>query len=156
MIACHDSSCQVIYVSHMKGMLRMESNQIFEKGGKASENFTGTAYVKMLVPDKKGVYNCQVYDVFFEPGGRNDWHTHEGGQLLLCTDGIGYYQEKGKAARRLEKGDVVEIPPHVEHWHGAAPNSAFSHIGISPNTQKGGTQWIVRVTDTEYNEATGG
>jgi quercetin dioxygenase-like cupin family protein len=134
----------------------MSINQIFPKGVLMAANFTGDAYVNFLIPDADGVYNCQVYDVVFGPSCRNDWHTHAGGQLLLCTDGIGYYQERGKTARRLQKGDIVEIPPNVEHWHGAAPDSEFSHIGISPNTQKGAAVWFKAVTDEEYAAATGG
>lgn len=134
----------------------MYTQPIFPKGTKAEANFTGTAFVNMLFPDADGAYNCQIYDVVFEPGTRNDWHTHEGGQLLLCTDGEGYFQEKGKSAIKLQKGDVVEIPPHVAHWHGAAPNNSFTHIGISPNTQKGGAKWLSPVTDEEYKKAIGG
>jgi quercetin dioxygenase-like cupin family protein len=130
-------------------------NVIFSKGSKASPDFfTGTAYVNMLVSDMEAVYNCQVYDVVFEAGVRNNWHKHPGGQLLLVTDGKGYYQERGKAAQLLQKGDVVAIPPDVEHWHGAAPDSSFTHIGISPNTQKGDAVWLAPVTDEEYKEAT--
>lgn len=134
----------------------MSSNEIFSKGSRAAANFTGAAFVNMLVSDTSGIYNCQVYDVIFEPGCRNDWHIHAGGQILLCTDGVGYYQEKGKLARRLQRGDVVEIPPEVEHWHGAAPDSSFTHIGISPNTQKGAATWLSPVTEEEYMKATGG
>jgi len=129
-------------------------NLIFPKGSKMTANFTGDAFVNFLIPDMDGVYNCQVYDVLFEPGCRNDWHIHAGGQLLLCTDGVGYYQEKGKPARRLQKGDIVEIQPDIEHWHGAAPDSIFTHIGISTNTQKGAATWSSPVTDEEYAEAT--
>ena len=64
-------------------------------------------------------------NVTFEPGCRNNWHSHTGGQLLIAVGGVGYYQERGKAARRLLPGDVVEIAPNVEHWHGAAPDSWF-------------------------------
>ncbi len=132
----------------------MDINLIFPKGVKMDAHFTGTAFVNFLVPDKNGVYNCQVYDVLFEAGCRNDWHSHPGGQFLLCTDGIGYYQERGKSARRLKKGDVVEIPPDIVHWHGAAPDTAFSHIGISANTQKGPAAWLGAVTKEEYLSAT--
>ena len=132
------------------------SNQIFPKGGQVSANFTGMAFVNMLVPDIQGVYNCQVYDVLFKASCRNSWHIHPGGQLLLCTDGEGYYQEKGKAAQRLKKGDVVQIPPNVVHWHGAAPDSDFTHIGISPNTDKGAAVWLESVSDEEYSAATRG
>ena len=130
----------------------MES--IFLKGNKVAANFIGAAYVNMLVKDIDGVYNCQAYDVVFEAGTRNHWHKHPGGQILLVTAGKGYYQERGKPARVLHYGDVVEIPPDVEHWHGAAPDSQFTHIGISPNTQKGGAVWLGPVTDEEYKEAT--
>lgn len=134
----------------------MASNTIFPKGSQVTANFTGSAFVNMLVPDVSGIYNCQVYDVVFEPGCRNDWHIHAGGQILLCTAGSGYYQEKGQPARRLQRGDLVEIPPQVEHWHGAAPDSSFTHIGISPNTPMGGATWLLPVTDEEYQQATGG
>jgi len=131
-------------------------NQIFPKGAPASANFSGQAFVNLLVPDTEGLYDCQVYDVVFAAACRNSWHTHPGGQLLLCTDGEGYYQEKGQAARRLKKGDVVQIPPHVVHWHGAAPDRDFTHIGISPNTDKGAVAWLEPVSDEEYNAATKG
>lgn len=131
----------------------MTHDPIFPKGIRANKNFTGAAYVNFLVPDTDATYDCQVYDVVFEPGCRNNWHSHGAGQLLLCTDGVGYYQEKGKSARCLVRGDVVEIPPSVIHWHGAAPDSAFTHIGISPNAHKG-VEWLSPVTDEEYERAT--
>jgi quercetin dioxygenase-like cupin family protein len=135
--------------------MNQNENAIFTKGDKVSpEFFIGTAYLNRLVPDTEAIYNCQVYDVIFEPGARNNWHKHPGGQLLLVTSGAGYYQERGKPACLLQKGDVVTIPPDVEHWHGAAPDSEFTHIGISPNTQKGGAEWLGPVTDAEYKEAT--
>ena len=129
---------------------------IFAKGVQATANFTGAAWVNLLVPDADGVYNCQAYDVLFEAGARNDWHSHPGGQLLFATDGKGYYQEKGKPAIMLQKGDVVQILPDVVHWHGAAPDNDFTHLGVSPNTQKGGTVWMTPVTEEEYQRATGG
>lgn len=134
----------------------MVKNALFPKGSRAAEHFTGTAYVNMQIPDARNSYQCQVYDVVFAPGSRNDWHSHAGGQFLLCTDGVGYYQEKGKPERRLQRGDVVEIPPDVIHWHGAAPDSSFMHIGISPQTEKGSATWYAPVTDAEYNKTTGG
>jgi quercetin dioxygenase-like cupin family protein len=130
-------------------------NSVFPKGEKAAAAavFTGTAYLNMLVPDKDNLYTCQVYDVVFEAGARNHWHKHPGGQILLVTAGKGYYQERGKSSRLLRPGDVVAIPPGVEHWHGAVRNCDFTHIGISPNTQKGGAKWLGPVTDAEYTEA---
>jgi 4-carboxymuconolactone decarboxylase len=64
------------------------NNPIFAKGEKASADFfIGTAWVNMLVAEG----DTQVYDVLFEPGARNNWHSHAAGQILLCTDGAGCY-----------------------------------------------------------------
>ena len=124
---------------------------IFPKGEKApAEYFTGTVWVRLLVPNDTTL-NCQIGNVRFEPGARNNWHMHPGGQILIATDGIGYYQEKGKPIQMLRKGDVVNIPPDVEHWHGASHDSEFTHIAVNPNTQKGIVVWLERVTDEEYN-----
>ena len=126
-------------------------NIIFPKGEKApADYFTGTVSVKVLVPNDSTL-NCQIGNVVFEPGARNNWHTHPGGQILLATNGIGYYQEKGKPIQLLRKGDVVNILPDVEHWHGASPDSEFTHIAVNTNTQKGIVVWLQRVTDEEYN-----
>jgi len=126
-------------------------NTIFPKGEKApADYFTGTVWVRMLVPNDP-ILNCQIANVVFEPGARNNWHTHSGGQILIATDGIGYYREKGKPIQLLRKGDVVKILPDVEHWHGASPDSEFTHIAINTNIQKGIVVWLDRVTDEEYN-----
>lgn len=124
---------------------------IFPKGDKApAEYFTGTVWVKMLVPNDD-TFNCQIGNVVFEPGARNNWHKHPGGQILIGTDGIGYYQEKGKPIQLLHKGDVVKILPDVIHWHGASRGNEFTHLAINTNTQKGIVEWLERVTDDEYN-----
>ena len=125
-------------------------SKIFPKGEKApADYFTGTAWVKILVLTD-ATLNCQVANVVFEPGARNNWHTHPGGQILIATGGIGYYQEKDKPVQLFSKGDVIKILPGVVHWHGASPDSEFTHIAINPNTQKGVVEWLERVTDEEY------
>jgi len=124
---------------------------IFPKGDKiTNNNFTGTAWLQMLLINDS-IYNTSIGNVTFEPGARTNWHKHPGGQILLITDGQGYYQERGKPAQLLKKGDVVKIPPMVEHWHGAAPNKSLTHIAIGPNTDKGSVVWLKPVTDEEYN-----
>lgn len=125
----------------------------FPRGEAAPANFTGNAWVAMLVDNKD--YDLSAYNVTFAPGTRNNWHSHSVGQVLLCTEGAGYYQERGKAARRLVPGSVVEIPADTEHWHGAAPDSGFAHLGITPRAASNKTTWGGPVTDAEYAEATG-
>jgi quercetin dioxygenase-like cupin family protein len=127
-----------------------KDTRIFPGGEKASADyFTGTTWVKKLVDET--AYNCMIGNVTFEPGARNNWHSHPAGQILLATQGTGYYQEKGGPIRLLHKGDVVQIPPGIVHWHGASPDSEFTHIAINPNIQKGVVEWMQRVTDEEYN-----
>jgi len=104
----------------------------------------------MLVDDDK-TFNCPIGNVTFAPGARNNWHKHPGGQILLVTCGKGYYQEKGKPVLLLHKGDVVKIPPNVEHWHGATPNCQFSHLAIGTNPRSGEAEWLLPVSDEEYN-----
>lgn len=123
---------------------------LFPKGDKASpEYFTGNTWVNNLVPGDTPLHTW-IGNVVFEPGARNNWHTHPGGQVLIATQGTGYYQEKGKPIQVLHPGDVVQILPDVVHWHGASPESEFTHIAITTNTSKGTVVWLERVTDEEY------
>ena len=126
----------------------------FPKGNPAPANFTGKAWVAMMVDNRD--YDMSAYNVTFAPGTRNNWHSHSVGQVLFCTEGTGYYQERGRKARRLEPGSVVEIPANTEHWHGAAPDSEFVHIGITPKAASNKTIWGGPVTAKEYAEAAGG
>ena len=109
--------------------------QPYPLGNKLSPNpnFTGEVWLASLSEQKE--LNVPMANVTFEPGCRNSWHSHKAGQLLIATAGIGYYQEKGKSARRLFPGDIVEIAPDVVHGHGAAPDSWFAHIAITTNPQ---------------------
>jgi quercetin dioxygenase-like cupin family protein len=110
--------------------------------------FTGTSYLAPLTD--KGL---NIANVTFEPRCRNFWHIHhKGGQILLVTGGRGYYQEWGKPARELKAGDVVNIPPEVKHWHGAAKDSWFSHLAISVPAACASTEWCEEVSDQEYSK----
>lgn len=127
-----------------------EQNSIFPLGDKANPDyFTGNAWVKILVSENE--FNSVIGNVTFAAGARNNWHTHPGGQILIVTDGIGYYQEKGKAIQLIQKGDVVKIPADIVHWHGASQDSAMTHIAITAVTPKGAVDWLEKVTDEEFN-----
>lgn len=131
-----------------------ETESVFPKGEKiTNSNFTGTAWLQMLV-NNDSIYNTTIGNVTFNPGARTNWHKHPAGQILLVTEGMGYYQEKGKPAQLISKDDVVRIPPDTEHWHGATPNSSLTHIAINPKTDKGSVVWLKPVTDEEYNQST--
>lgn len=133
----------------METSIPKEDNRIFPKGELINNAyFSGTAWHQRLVTDSEN-FDVTVGNVVFEAGVRNNWHSHPGGQILLCTKGAGYYQEKGKPVQRLGVGDVVEILPDVVHWHGATPDSDFEHIAIGTQTHKGAVVWMEPVTDEE-------
>lgn len=116
-----------------------------------AQYFIGNSYLKPLTNPKETVF---IANVTFEPGCRNNWHIHHaksgGGQLLVCVDGEGWYQEEGKKARSLKPGDVVTIPAGVKHWHGAKADSWFSHIAIECPGEKTANEWFEPVTDEIY------
>ena len=118
-----------------------------------SKFFIGQSYLAQLTKEKS--LNCPIYNVTFEPGCRNNWHSHTGGQILIAVGGKGLYQERGKEARLLMPGDIVEIVPNVEHWHGATPDSWFSHLAIECNPQTNKNTWLEAVDDTWYLKAAG-
>lgn len=126
-------------------------SKIFPGGNKVtSNNFIGEVWVNMLVPTDS-IFDTQMGNVTFAPGSRSNWHSHPSGQILLVTEGLGYYQEKGQPVKLMRKGDVVKCQPNVTHWHGASPDKSVTHIAISPNMEKGGVVWLEKVTDEEYN-----
>lgn len=130
----------------------LKRRDVFPKGEKIdSSTFNGEAWLAPLIDNTDA--DLAASNVTFAPGVRNNWHTHSIGQILLCTSGIGYYQERDKAARQLLPGDAVDIPAGVEHWHGAAPGNSFSHIAIMPKRSENKTVWGGPVTETEYAAA---
>ena len=119
-----------------------EENAVYEK------YFIGKSYLNPLTTD--GIHSSNVT---FEPKCRNNWHIHhKGGQILYVTEGKGYYQEWGKPVQVLKKGDVVNIPAEVKHWHGAAPDSWFSHLAIEIDGVETSNEWLEEVSDEEYNK----
>lgn len=118
-----------------------------------AQYFTGQSYLKPLTDQQKTVF---MANVTFEPKCRNNWHIHHavqgGGQILLCTDGCGWYQEWGKPAQKLHAGDVVTIPANVKHWHGAAADSWFSHIAVECTGVNVSNEWLESVDDGQYNQ----
>lgn len=129
----------------------MDSASIFQKGNPLpKEWFTGNAFLTPLVTkDKNNEFSAG--SVTFEPGARTNWHTHPKGQVLIVTEGAGFYQEKGKDAEPIKKGDVVNIPEDVEHWHGAGPDTKMVHIAITNFKGEEQVTWLEPVTDNEYS-----
>lgn len=125
---------------------------LFPRGERIdSDNFTGNVWLHMIARDDSTLY-AAMGNVTFEPGARTNWHLHPGGQILMVTEGLGYYQERGEPKRIIRKGEVIICQPNVEHWHGASKDQSMTHMAMSINTQHGGARWLEPVTDESFNQ----
>ena len=115
-----------------------------------ADYFTGTVRIdplfEMDAPGRTG----RVH-VTFEPGARTAWHTHPAGQTILITFGRGRVQREGGPVEEVRQGDVVVFPAEVRHWHGAAPDTAMSHIAIQESIDGTPVTWLEKVSDADYN-----
>lgn len=120
-----------------------EENKAYEK------YFSGKSYLAPISTSQVNIFN-----VTFEPGCRNNWHIHNaksgGGQILICIEGHGIYQEWGKDPIMMNPGDVVNIPSNVKHFHGARKDSFFSHLAIEVPGVDCSNTWLEKVTDEQY------
>ena len=145
-------------VAHARanGTIRERGETMFPRGGQyTAEGYTGTVYRNLLV-EHESVFNCpEVYNYTFEPGARTAWHSHAGGQLILGTDGTGYYQEQGGDVRVVAAGDVIQTQPGVLNWHGAA-NDEFAYIAVNGDPGNDEITWGSAVADEEYSALSAG
>lgn len=114
-----------------------------------AEYFTGAVRMDLITESRPP---SQVFAarVTFEPAARTAWHTHPVGQILHVLSGVGLIALRGEAPRVIRPGDSVWIDPGVEHWHGATPDTAMSHMAIQQVENGTGATWLEHVSDTEY------
>lgn len=115
-----------------------------------ADNFTGQVFQDAVLVGE-APSRMRATNVTFSPGARTAWHSHEVGQTLLVTFGVGRLQCEGGEIIELRPGDTAVIPPNVRHWHGAAPDRLFTHLAMSEMSEDGGgTDWFEKVSDAEY------
>lgn len=143
----------------MKMIKEHEFNEVnlFGKGQANTmfaQYFIGESFIKPLT--EFGTAPIFLANVTFEPSCRNNWHIHKasqnGGQILICIAGEGWYQEDGKSPISLLPGMVITIPSNVKHWHGAKADSWFSHIAVEVPGENASNEWLESVTDEDYNK----
>ena len=144
--ACNNNKNQI-------KMATENNSSLFPKGEKLSNDwFSGNAFLAPLLA-RDTTNDFVLGNVTFEPKARTHWHTHPRGQVLIVTEGEGFNQEKGKPAQCIKKGDVINVPANVEHWHGATASSEMVHIAITNYKGEENVIWLQPVTDEEFNEA---
>lgn len=105
------------------------------------DKFTGTAKISArFISPVQGQYSGALVE--FAAGARTAWHSHPQGQTLIVISGEGWVQQEGKKAEPIKTGDVVNIPPHTKHWHGASDSSAMTHLAISTPKQNQTVTWM--------------
>ncbi|WP_240320706.1 cupin domain-containing protein [Sphingomonas crusticola] len=116
----------------------------------AADYFTGAVAVTSPF---KGTGGARLggATVTFQPGAHTNWHTHPLGQLLVVTDGKGWVQLGGEPAQPIKAGDTVWIGPGVKHWHGAARETAMTHVAVSEALDGTSVTWLEPVSDEHYN-----
>lgn len=127
---------------------------MFQKAAEQSnfDTFNGAVYLSSIIEEDNVADAPGLHYVIFEPGVINNWHTHEGGQILIATDGIGYHQVEGGEVEVLHPGDVAFCPPGVKHWHGGSSDTSFAHIAVNTNTELTGLEWFDRISEEEYQQ----
>ena len=128
--------------------------QIIKGGSQAAykgpaDYFTGAVRVDPLFSANEPARTTGAA-VTFEPGARTTWHTHPLGQTLIVTAGCGQVQQWGQPIQEIRPGDVVWIPPHEKHWHGASQTTSLTHIAIQELHEGSAVQWLEHVTDEQF------
>ncbi|AQQ03773.1 cupin [Roseibium algicola] len=111
--------------------------------------FTGTVRIDPLFQAEEPGRTGGAH-VTFGPGARTAWHTHPAGQTLIVTFGRGRVQREGGPVEEISQGDVVWFPAGEKHWHGAAPDTAMSHIAIQESIDGSPVTWMEKVSDEDY------
>lgn len=120
-----------------------------EEGVKApNTHYIGEAWLNsLLTADEDLDYN--ITKATFRANSTLDWHKHTSPQILIYVDGEGYYQERGKEAVILKKGDVIKCDKDTEHWHSSTKNSSVTYLAIYGGSQP--TIWTEVLTQEYYD-----
>ncbi len=115
--------------------------------------FTGDVQVDMLFPANETAHYSGAY-VTFQPGARTAWHLHPAGQHMIVTSGVALTGFRDGNIIQFERGDTVWCPSGIDHWHGATPDKAMTHLVITGVLDGENVVWKEKVTDEQYRGKT--
>ncbi len=113
------------------------------------EYFTGEVKVDLLFPENDFAHYSGAY-VTFAPGARTAWHMHPGGQHLIVTKGTALTGTRDGKIIEFHEGEAVWCPNDIDHWHGATPEKAMTHLVITGSRNGKNVIWKEKVSDAEY------
>ncbi len=128
---------------------------IHRAGSRASvrpptDYFTGTVRMDPLQSAEPPA-RVHAVTVTFEPGARTAWHTHPFGQTLVVVSGKGRAGTRNGPVKEFFPGDVLWFDAGEEHWHGASPDNAMTHIAIQEKDGESAANWLEKVNDADYD-----
>ena len=111
--------------------------------------FTGDVHVDMLFPANETAHFSGAY-VTFEPGARTAWHLHPAGQHMIVTSGVCLTGTRDGKVIECNVGETVWCPPNIDHWHGASPDQAMTHLVVTGVLDDKAVIWKEKVSDAQY------
>ncbi len=134
-----------------------ETQTLYPSGSQQSfqgpeEYFTGEVQVDMLFPANDTAHYSGAY-VTFQPGARTAWHLHPAGQHIVVTSGVALTGTRDGKIIEFQEGDALWCPADIDHWHGASPHSAMTHLVITGSKDGVNVVWKEKVSDAEYHGA---
>ena len=108
-------------------------------------NFTGGT------PSQVDATKVRTSRLKFKAGSRSNWHSHTWGQLLMIEEGKARTQVRGGAVQEMGPGQPWWTAAGIEHWHGASPTTAMTHIAITGTLNGKNVEWMEKVTDEQYD-----
>jgi quercetin dioxygenase-like cupin family protein len=117
------------------------------------EQFAGQVWLDPIALPHEPDQHMVVVTVRFAPGARTAWHSHEHGQYLRVTQGVGRFGDRDGNIIEVHPGQTLYTPPGQEHWHAAAPGCFMEHIAMVENGEDPATTntWLEHITDEDYN-----
>lgn len=120
-----------------------------QDGPKApNTHYIGEAYLSGVFQGDSEI-NYNITKAIFRKNSTLDWHKHSTPQVLIVIEGEGYYQEKGKDAIVIKKGDIVRCAKDLEHWHTASKENQITYLALYDGTKP--TVWTDKVTQEYYD-----
>lgn len=142
-LAADTATTQTLYAA--------DSQQSFQG---PEEYFTGEVQVDMLFPANETAHYSGAY-VTFQPGARTAWHLHPAGQHMIVTSGVALTGTRDGKVIRFEEGETVWCPAGIDHWHGATPHGAMTHLVITGSKDGENVVWKEKVSDADYAKGQG-
>ena len=126
-----------------------KTSSYLTEGAKApNTHYIGEAWLNSLLQaDSSFDYN--ITKATFRANSTLDWHKHGSVQVLIIVDGEAYYQERGKEAVILKKGDLIKCSKDTEHWHSSTKENSVTYLAIYGGTQP--TVWTEKLTQEYYD-----